>query len=200
MLTLDAAKTKTASEQEKERLNKYLAEGVRIMHGQTKSEAEEFAENYSKMRFPEKVSMKTMEEKEASLAKESKKFGTLQKMNYWADADIDNTPFKKVMVGAVGVAIASAMAVSAAYDGPNVFNIGMTAVGSAMAVVEGGKGIVGNIYRSVRQHEKKSAEEYADIKHAQLLLKQVKRELVNPTRQKIELVDLAALRKAQLQR
>lgn len=199
MLTLDAAKTKTASEQEKERLNKYLAEGVRMMHGQTKSQAEVFAENYSRIRFPEKVSMKTMEEKEASLEKESKKFGTLQKMNYWADADIDNTPFKKVMVGAVGVAIASAMAVSAAQD-PNVFNIGMTAVGSAMAVVEGGKGIVGNMYRSIHQHEKKSAEEYADIKHAQLLLKQVKRELVNPTRQKIELVDVAALRKAQQQR
>jgi len=199
MLALDTVKSKAASEQEKERLNKYLAEGVRMMHGQSKSEAEDFAENYSKMRFPERVSMKTMEEKEAALAKESKKFGTLQKMNYWADADIDNTPFKKVMVGAVGVAIASAMAVSMAQD-PNVFNIGMTAVGTAMAVVEGGKGIVGNMYRSVHQHEKKSAEEYADIKHAQLLLKQVKRELVNPTRQKIELVDVAALRKAQQQR
>lgn len=200
MLTLDVAKTKTASEQEMERLNKYLAGGVRMMRRYSKSEAEVFAENYSKMRFPEKVSMKTMEEKEASLVKESKKFGTLQKMNYWADADIDNTPFKKVMIGVAGVAIASAMAVSVAYDGPNVFNIGMTTVGSAMAVVEGGKGIIGNMYRSVHQHEKQSAEEYADIRHAQLLLKQAKRELVNPTRLKIKLADVAMLRNAQQQR
>ena len=199
MLTLDVAKTKTASEQEMERLNKYLAGGVRMMHGQSKSEAEVFAENYSKMLFPEKVSMKTMEEKEASLEKESKKFGTLQKMNYWADADIDNTPFKKVMIGVAGVAIASTMAVSMVQD-PNVFNIGMTAVGSAMAVVEGGKGIIGNMYRSVHQHEKQSAEEYADIRHAQLLLKQAKRELVNPTRLKIKLADVAMLRNAQQQR
>ena len=143
--------------------------------------------------------MKTMEEKEASLEKESKKFGTLQKMNYWADADIDNTPFKKVMIGVAGVAIASTMAVSMVQD-PNVFNIGMTAVGSAMAVVEGGKGIIGNMYRSVHQHEKQSAEEYADIRHAQLLLKQAKRELVNPTRLKIKLADVAMLRNAQQQR
>lgn len=199
MLTLDVAKTKTASEQEMERLNKYLAGGVRMMRRYSKSEAEVFAENYSKMLFPEKVSMKTMEEKEASLEKESKKFGTLQKMNYWADADIDNTPFKKVMIGVAGVAIASTMAVSMVQD-PNVFNIGMTAVGSAMAVVEGGKGIIGNMYRSVRQHEKQSAEEYADIRHAQLLLKQAKRELVNPTRLKIKLADVAMLRNAQQQR
>lgn len=199
MLTLDVAKTKTASEQEMERLNKYLAGGVRMMRRYSKSEAEVFAENYSKMLFPERVSMKTMEEKEASLEKESKKFGTLQKINYWADADIDNTPFKKVMIGVAGVAIASTMAVSMVQD-PNVFNIGMTAVGSAMAVVEGGKGIIGNMYRSVHQHEKQSAEEYADIRHAQLLLKQAKRELVNPTRLKIKLADVAMLRNAQQQR
>lgn len=177
MLSLDSDKKAVkVSAQEKEFLNKYLAGAVKVMSGKPKDEAAELAETYVFHRAPLGYGKEAVEAKEAELKNEAKKFSSWQKLNYWSDADHKDEMFKNTMVGALGVVLAATMGASMTSD-PNVFNAGMVAVGAAMAVTHGSMALVGGTHYSVRDHEKKTAQQYADIKHAQLVLKQVKRAL-----------------------
>ena len=162
MLSLNKSEKKVST-WDKHSLDSYLAGAVVLMDGKTKAEAEKIAENYVRTTDRDAIREGAVDLKAAELKKEAKQYGLREKLNYATDADHD-LKLEMTVVGAASL-IESMAKSEVMPNGPVAMVVPKNAVRYA----------VGSMVKSDTPEKRMKADEYANIKHTQLVLKQLKR-------------------------
>lgn len=162
MLSLNKSE-KSVSVWDKHSLDSYLVGAVVLMDGKSKAEAEKIAENYVRTTDRSAVRENAVDAKTAQLKKEEKQFGLREKLNYATDAD-HGLKLEMTVIGAASLAESLAKSESMP-NGPVALVVPKNAVQYA----------VGSMVKSKTAEQRLKADEYANVKHAQLVLKQLKR-------------------------
>lgn len=162
MLSLNKSE-KSVSVWDKHSLDSYLIGAVVLMGGKSKAEAAKIAENYVCTTDRSAVRENAVDAKAAELKKEAKKYGLREKLNYATDAD-HGLKLEMTVIGAASLVESLAKSESMP-NGPVALVVPKNAVQYA----------VGSMVKADTPEKKVKADEYADIKHAQLVLKQLKR-------------------------
>lgn len=162
---------------EKKTLDNYLAGAVKLMGGKTKSEAKRIAKEYvgSANRFG--IGLESVQLKKEELKKAASEYGLKEKVNYASDADVSGIS-DTVSLG-VGAVAASMLAPIAAAD-PEKLAITLAAGALAYTAVKAVKVAAAGMSESKTPEQEKKAAGYADVKHAQLALKLLKKEIEAP--------------------
>jgi len=163
-------------------LNAYLDKAVVLTAGKSKSEAKRLIEEYhhnadKKLLTQAADTLDIVKDKEKALKDGASRFGLKTKINYASDADVGSLS-EIVTTGMAGVAMA-AMAPVAAGD-PSVLSGTMLAALTGYTSLRVGKLAAAGLTASKTPEEKKQASDYADVKHAQLALKLLKKEIEAP--------------------
>ena len=161
MLSLNKSE-KSVSVWDKHSLDSYLIGAVVLMGGKSKAEAAKIAENYVRTTDRSAVRENAVDAKAAELKKEAKKYGLREKLNYATDAD-HGLKLEMTVIGAASLVESLAKSESMP-NGPVALVVPKNAVQYA----------VGSMVKVDTPEKKVKADEYAD-KHAQLVLKQLKR-------------------------
>ena len=162
MLSLNSNAEKIST-WDKHVLDAYLTGAVVSMSGKSKAEAAEIAENYVRTTDRSGIRESAVDAKAAELKKEAKQFGLREKLNYATDADHD-VKLELVAIGATS--LVETMAKSEVMpNGP----VALVVPKNALKVA------VGSMVKADTPDKKVKADEYAAVKHAQLVLKQLKR-------------------------
>ena len=162
MLSLNSNAEKVST-WDKHVLDAYLVGAVVSMSGKSKAEAAEIAENYVRTTDRSGIRESAIDAKAAELKKEAKQFGLREKLNYATDADHD-VKLELVAIGATS--LVETMAKSEVMpNGP----VALVVPKNALKVA------VGSMVKADTPDKKVKADEYAAVKHAQLVLKQLKR-------------------------
>ena len=163
-------------------LRAYLMNAVALTKGKSKGEAKRILKDYfektdKKALMEASDALDVVKAKEKRLKDRASGAGLREKANYISDADTAN--FSDIV--AMGMTtMAIAMAAPLANQNPSALSATlMTALG-AYGVTQVGKHVLGTFAASKTPEEKKSASEYANVKHAQLALKMLKKELEAP--------------------
>ena len=154
---------KSVSAKDKHSLDSYLAGAVVLMDGKSKAEAAKIAENYVRTTDREYIREEAVNAKAAELKKEAKQYGLREKLNYATDAD-RGLKLELAVIGAASLVESLAKSESMP-NGPVAMVVPKNAVQYA----------VGSMVKSKTAEQKLKADEYAYVKHAQLVLKQLKR-------------------------
>ncbi len=154
---------KPVSAWDKHSLDSYLVGAVVLMDGKTKAEAEKIAKDYVRTTDRENIREAAVDAKAAELKKEAKKYGLREKLNYATDAD-HGLKLEMTVIGAASLVESLAKSESMP-NGPVALVVPQNAVQYA----------VGSMVKADTPEKKVKADEYANIKHAQLVLKQLKR-------------------------
>ena len=162
MLSLNKSEKKVST-WDKHSLDSYLAGAVVLMDGKTKAEAEKIAENYVRTTDRDAIREGAVDLKAAELKKEAKQYGLREKLNYATDADHD-LKLEMAVIGAASL-VESLAKSEAMPNGPVAMVVPKNAVRFA----------VGSMVKSDTPEKRMKADEYANIKHTQLVLKQLKR-------------------------
>ena len=162
MLSLNKSEKKVST-WDKHSLDSYLTGAVVLMDGKSKAEAEKIAENYVRTTDRDAIREGAVDLKAAELKKEAKQYGLREKLNYATDADHD-LKLEMTVVGAASLVESLAKSESMP-NGPVALVVPKNAVQYA----------VGSMVKSKTAEQKMKADEYANVKHAQLVLKQLKR-------------------------
>lgn len=162
MLSLNKSE-KSVSVWDKHSLDSYLIGAVVLMGDKSKAEAAKIAENYVRTTDRSAVRENAVDAKAAELKKEAKKYGLREKLNYATDAD-HGLKLEMTVIGAASLVESLAKSESMP-NGPVALVVPKNAVQYA----------VGSMVKADTPEKKVKADEYADIKHAQLVLKQLKR-------------------------
>lgn len=163
-------------------LQAYLDGAVALTEGKPKSEAKRMIEEYHKKSdLLEKTQgllaefkMDVFNKKETELKKKASPYSLKTKVNYASDADFDN--FGDVLAGGL-LAVATPMLAHVISQDPSTLGATMFVATAAYMSAKAGKMIAADLSASKNDKEKKNAQSYADIKHAQLALKLLKKEL-----------------------
>ena len=165
MLSLNSNAEKVST-WDKHVLDAYLVGAVVSMSGKSKAEAAEIAENYVRTTDRSGIRESAIDAKAAELKKEAKQFGLREKLNYATDADHD-VKLELVAIGATS--LVETMAKSEVMpNGP----VALVVPKNALKVA------VGSMVKADTPDKKVKADEYAAVKHAQLVLKQLKRSVL----------------------
>ena len=176
-------------------LDSYLKGAVALTAGAKKARAsslmEDFYNKADKKGLSENDLLKASDEKQAELKKQAASFSLKTKLNYATDADHRSIgsdevveTFAKTACAAVAGGICGMMA-GMASAAMSVANTAATsgkamatgaAIGAALpaagvAIAKAGKFVTAQLTKSRTEEDKKNAEDYAAIKHAQLALK-----------------------------
>ena len=162
MLSLNSNAEKN-SVWDKHVLDAYLVGAVVLMDGKSKAEAAEIAEKYVRETDRGGIRKAAVDAKASELKKEAKQYGLREKLNYATDAD-HGLKLEMVAIGATSLIEAMAKSESMP-TGPVALVVPKNAVRYA----------VGSMVKADTPDKKVKADEYAAIKHAQLVLKQLKR-------------------------
>ena len=162
MLSLNSNAEKS-SVWDKHVLDAYLVGAVVLMDGKSKAEAAEIAEKYVRETDRGGIRESAVDAKASELKKEAKQYGLREKLNYATDAD-HGLKLEMVAIGATSLIEAMAKSESMP-TGPVALVVPKNAVRYA----------VGSMVKADTPDKKVKADEYAAIKHAQLVLKQLKR-------------------------
>ncbi len=166
-------------------LNKYLAGVVRAMDGRTKSAAEKIAAEHAAKADMKMFSAQTVEAKEAETAKQMKKYGMREKMNFAADGKaLEDNPGESISQ-AISMAVASSatmltLAVSAGSGEITGLGAVMAGIGGAYTVNAAAKAAIRHFSRPKNEEQTQKAAAYTELKHAQMALKQLKKVLQAP--------------------
>ena len=164
-------------------LSSYLDGAVALTSGKTKAESKRVIKDYFEKADKNGLSgvdaLKVVREKEKALKENASKYDFKTKMNYFSDAD--TAPLKE---SKITEAVAAAWTFSALFA--NSGTVAATVFGTlSYYTVKGvAKEIAKDVTESKTDAEKKNAGDYADIKHAQLALKLLKREIESPAKDK----------------
>ena len=154
---------KTVATTDKQSLDKYLTGAVVLMSGKSKADAEKIAKDYVRTTNRENIRESAVDAKASELKKEAKQYGLREKLNYATDAD-RGLKLELAVIGAASLVESLAKSESMP-NGPVAMVVPKNAVQYA----------VGSMVKSKTAEQKLKADEYADVKHAQLVLKQLKR-------------------------
>ena len=163
-------------------LQAYLNGAVALTAGKPKAEAKRIIEDYYKNSdflkrtrgLPAESKMGILNKKEAELKETASSYPLKTKVNYASDADFDN--IGDVLAGGL-LAVATPMLAHVVSQDPSTLGATMFVATAAYMTAKAGKMAAAELSASKNDEEKKNAQSYADIKHAQLALKLLKKEL-----------------------
>ncbi|MGN1079862.1 MAG: hypothetical protein ACI4TE_06785 [Alphaproteobacteria bacterium] len=163
-------------------LRAYLNEAVRLTSGKSKAEAKKILQDYHQQADTQALksspdALKVVEAKEKSLKEKASSFGLKTKINYASDADISD--ISDVISMGVGAVATSMLAPIAAAD-PQALSAAILTAATAYTVTKAAKNAAAELSASKTPEQKKQAREYATVKHAQLALKLLKKEIEAP--------------------
>ena len=164
-------------------LSVYLNKAVALSAGRSKAEAKRqigyYFDSADKKSLTGEGALKAVSEKEKALSEKAAKFALKTKLNYASDADVTGLSDAT----AAGVAAMTATMLLPVADG-NVISAALFSFATCCAVKRIAKTVTADLSSSKTDAEKKSAKDYADIKHAQLALKLLKKEIEAPAKDK----------------
>ncbi|MBR1778525.1 MAG: hypothetical protein IJ752_08105 [Alphaproteobacteria bacterium] len=163
-------------------LRAYLEEAIVLTKGKSKSEAKHLLKDYfdkadKKALLDSPDALAVVEAKEKKLEEKAKGASLKAKANYASDADVAGLS-DTIAFGVAGVAT-SMLAPIVATD-VNLLSGTMLAATAAYTAVKGGKALVAEMSVSKTPQQAKDARDYARVKHAQLALKLLKKEIEAP--------------------
>ncbi len=166
-------------------LNSYLDGAVALTEGKAKADAKEAIGTYHKQTdmksFKDSAdALKIIAEKEKDLKNKASSFGLREKVNYASDADVVRLS-EVVSMGMASVA-SSLLAPIVATD-PNALSATVLTATAAYATTKILKSVGGQISMSKTPDQQAKAKEYAAVKHAQLALKLLKKEIEAPLKE-----------------
>lgn len=166
-------------------LNKYLAGVVKAMDGRTKSEVKKIAAEHAAGADMKMFTVETVKAKEAETAKQMKKYGLREKMNYAADGKaLDDNPGESIS-RAISMAVASSatmLTVAVAAGSGEITGLGaaMAGIGGAYTVNAAARAAMRHFSRPKNEEQTQKVAGYTELKHAQMALKQLKKVLEAP--------------------
>ncbi|MBP3403335.1 MAG: hypothetical protein J6L82_05440 [Alphaproteobacteria bacterium] len=163
-------------------LRAYLNGAVQLSSGKSKAEAKKVIQDYYQQADIQALkdspdALKVVEAKEKNLQEKASSFGLRAKVNYASDADVSD--ISDVVSMGVGAVATSMLAPIAAADPQALSATILTAV-AAYTVTKAAKTAAAELSASKTPDQKKQAREYATVKHAQLALKLLKKEIEAP--------------------
>ena len=172
-----------ANDETRKLLSSYLDGAVALSAGKTRAESKRVIKDYfekaDKGGLSGAEAATAVREKEKALKEKAASYDLKTKVNYLSDAD--TAPLKE---SKITEAVAAAWTFSALFA--NSGAVAATVFGTlSYCTVKGvAKEIAKDVTESKTDAEKKNAGEYADVKHAQLALKLLKREIEAPAKDK----------------
>ena len=172
-----------ANNETRKLLSSYLDGAVALTSGKTKAESKRLINDYVAKTDRDGLTgtdaLNAVREKEKALKENASKYDLKTKVNYLSDAD--TAPLKE---SKITEAVAAAWTFSALFA--NSGTVAATVFGTlSYCTVKGvAKEIAKDVTESKTDAERKNAGDYADIKHAQLALKLLKREIESPAKDK----------------
>lgn len=180
-LMLQGAKEKSAVSSEKtaKALDAYLSGAVKRMSNLSNFEAEQTAIRYAKEADISEISASDVRAKQKEVAKQMKGHSLKDKFAYWNDPNsADRDEFNKLSNMAVGLTfVTSALMLSTGDKTAETVTVFSTS-----AAIIAAKALANYVNKHQTEENKKTAAEYAELKHTQLALKQLKRRLAQPKR------------------
>lgn len=172
------SKEKEMKPETKALLESYMAGAVKEIGFAKKSRAEEMATDYAKDFYEagkaESITKADIKAMEKQVSKELKQYGLKERLNYSINGKaISENPFSTLLQGAGVAALVVVGSGTAAIDGQHALAAGLIGVGVAVAVAKSAAFYAGE---PKNETEARKIEEYTNLKHAQLALKQLKRE------------------------
>ena len=163
-------------------LRAYLQGAIRLTSGKNKAEAKKIIQEYHQQTDMSEFkaspdALKVVEAKEKSLKEKASAHSLRAKVNYASDADVPNMS----EVVSVGVAsVATSMFGSVALADPNTLSATVMTAAVAYTAAKATKMVAATLSESKTPEQKKDAQTYANVKHAQLALKLLKKEIEAP--------------------
>lgn len=166
----------------KDLLQSYLKGAVALTAGKTKTEAKRLIAEYQKNADKEALmgsaeALDIVREQEKALKDRASGYGLKTKMNYVSDADIPDV--SDVVAGGMAAVATVSLAPVVVAD-PNTLGATLFVATSAYMATKAGKLLAAEMSASKTPEQKKNAQDYADVKHAQLALKLLKKEIEEP--------------------
>lgn len=163
-------------------LRAYLNGAVQLSSGKSKAEAKKVIQDYYQQADIQALkdspdALKIIEAKEKNLQEKASSFGLRTKVNYASDADVSD--ISDVISMGVGAVATSMLAPIAAAD-PQALSATILTAAAAYTVTKAAKTAAAELSASKTPDQKKQAREYATVKHAQLALKLLKKEIEAP--------------------
>ena len=163
-------------------LRAYLLGAIHLTSGKTKADAKKIIQEYHQQtdmsQFKDSPdALKVVEAKEKSLKEKASAHSLRTKVNYASDADVSGVSD----VVSVGVAsVATSMLASVVVTDPNTLSATVMAAAVAYTAAKATKTVAATLSESKTPEQKKDAQTYANVKHAQLALKLLKKEIEAP--------------------
>jgi len=182
---LFSSKEKKLSPKAEEILNVYIAGAKKeigyVRKNTAKDKASLYASDFYNSDKAKEITKDDVKVMEKRVEKDLKKYGWREKLNYATNVRaIDEHPISSVLKGSGIALVATACAVSTAIDGQFGMSALITGVGLAAGMTR-----AATYYASAPRNdgEVRKVDEYTDLKHAQLALKQLKREFQKAERE-----------------
>ncbi|MBR1945441.1 MAG: hypothetical protein IJ846_04020 [Alphaproteobacteria bacterium] len=163
-------------------LRAYLENAIVLTKGKSKSEAKHALEDYFEKADKKDLleapdALDVVKAKEKRLKDKAANASLKTKVNYASDADIGNV--SDVVAGGMAAVATVTVAPIVAND-PNTLGATLFVATTAYMAAKAGKLMAAEMSASKTPEEKKSARDYANVKHAQLALKMLKKEIEAP--------------------
>ena len=163
-------------------LRAYLNGALKLSSGKSKAEAKEAIQEYHRQADTQALkaspdALKVIEEKEKNLKDRAASYGLREKINYASDADVAD--LSDVVSMGVGAVATSMLAPVTAAD-PQVLSATILAAAATYTVGRATKAVAAELSASKTPDQKRQARDYASVKHAQLALKLLKKEIEAP--------------------
>lgn len=163
-------------------LKAYLDGALKLTAGKSKADAERIikdyhqkADNQALKSAPDALDAVKTEEK--SLKEKASSYPLKAKVNYASDADFEN--IGDLLAGSLA-AVATPMLAHIVAQDPSTLGATMFVATASYMALKAGKLAAAELSASKNDEEKKNAQAYADVKHAQLALKLLKKEIEAP--------------------
>ena len=162
-------------------LRSYLQGAIRLTSGKTKAEAKKIIQEYHQQTDMSSFksspdALKVVEAKEKSLKEKAAAHSLKSKINYASDADVANMS-EIISVGMASVA--TSMFASVAVSNPEPLSATILTAAVAYTAAKTTKMVAASLSESKTPEQKKDAQTYASVKHAQLALKLLKKVSIN---------------------
>ena len=163
----------------KKLLMDYMAGAVKeigfVKKGKAEEKANDYAEDFHKSGKDVGLTKADIKAMEKQVAKELKKYGLKERFNYATNIRAAEENMFKATLGSLGACtLMGAAAVVVSLGGQPEVGVGVLGATAAIAVAKSAAFVVG---ASNNEEEKRKIEEYTELKHAQLALKQLKQKI-----------------------
>jgi len=173
---LRSSKEHKLSPESKKLLEGYMAGAVKeigfVRKGRAETKAEKYAADFYEAGKAEGLTKADVKAMEKQVAKDLKQYGLKERFNYATNVRAAEEDMFKATLGSIGACtLMGAAAAVASVGGQPEVGVGILGATAAIALAKSAAFVVG---ASNNEEEKRKIEEYTELKHAQLALKQLK--------------------------